>query len=104
MEKMIDTIMEMDKKARLREQEAEAYKEDQLKALDGKLRGIDEKYRTYTAQQIAGIAQENEKLIQREKARIQALDEKVSVALEQAYQAGKGAWVTEIVKRALAGE
>lgn len=104
MEKMIDTIMEMDKKARLREQEAEAYKEDQLKALDGKLREIDEKYRAYTAQQISGIAQENAELIQKEKARIQALDEKASVALEEAYQAGKDVWVAEIVKRALAGE
>lgn len=104
MEKMIDTIMEMDKKARLREQEAEAYKEDQLKSLEGKLREIDEKYHTYTVQQIAGLARENEELIRQEKARIQALDEKASAALEEAYQAGKSAWVAEIVKRALAGE
>ena len=38
MEKMIDTIVEMDKKARLRAQEAEEYKSNQMKALDGKLK------------------------------------------------------------------
>ena len=35
MEKMIDAIVEMDKKARLRAQEAEEYKSNQMKALDG---------------------------------------------------------------------
>lgn len=104
MEKMIDTIMEMDKKARLREQEAEVYKEEQLKALDGKLREIDEKYRAYTVQQIAEITRENEDLIQRKKAQIRAQDEKASAVLEEVYRAGKDAWVSEIVKRALAGE
>lgn len=104
MEKMIDTIMEMDRKARLREQEAEEYRENQLKSLDGKLREIDENYRAYTAREIEEIARENEERIRQETARIQALDTRASEELEQAYQSGRDAWVAEIVKRTLKGE
>lgn len=104
MEKMIDAIVEMDKKARLRAQEAEEYKSNQMKALDGKLKEIDDKYSAYTAQEMERLAAESDQEIRRRTQEIEQAGSRAADRLERAYGAGADAWVDEIVKRTLAGE
>ena len=104
MEKMIDTIVEMDKKARLREQEAEEYKSSQMKALDGRLKEIDEKYRRYTEQEVQRLTRESEALVLQRTEELRSENERVSARLERDFEAGRETWAGEIVKRVLAGE
>lgn len=104
MEKMIDVIIEMDKRARLREQEAEAYKAEQLKALDGKKQAIEERYRAYASQEQERLARENEASIRQEVERLENLDAQITASLERIRAEKQDAWVNEIVNRALAGE
>lgn len=104
MEKMIDTIVEMDKKARLREQEAEDYKSNQMKALDGRLQQIDEQYRRHTQQEIQKLTQENQARVLRHTQELNKSNEQALSRLEAVFQAGREAWANEIVQRVLAGE
>ncbi len=104
MEKMIDTIVEMDKKARLRAQEAEEYRDNQMKALDSKLKEIDETYRANTDRELERLAAESAEQVRRRTQEIERASSRAADRLEQAYREGADGWVDAIVKRTLAGE
>lgn len=103
-EKMIDTIVEMDKKARLRAQEAEEYRDNQMKALDSKLKEIDETYRANTDRELERLAAESAEQVRRRTQEIERASSRAADRLEQAYREGADGWVDAIVKRTLAGE
>lgn len=101
---MIETIVEMDKKARAREQEAETYKKAQIKSLDDKIRGVEQAYREKADAEIARLTEEDANSTQRRLAQIRQANQALVRDLEQAYAHGREAWAAEIVTRALAGD
>lgn len=101
MDKMVETIIEMDKQARKRTEEAEAYRRKAQEELESKEQQLLAQRLEQARAEVGELARTEEQAAEKKLGEARAANDAAVRRMEALYQEKGAQWVHELVRRAL---